>query len=111
MLPEELYPAGEKVKIIQRLIVKEEGAKPECKGEKKDADHPEEAALQHAGAVQQPEPQQPLQNEDDDHTDKVFRNSHKNLKDLQKIGKKENGRSFHSRQMKFNKKGLTNAKR
>ena len=111
MLPEKLYPAGEKVKIIQRLIVEEQRAKPECKGEKQDADRPGQAALQHTGTVQQPEPQQSLQDEDDDHTDKVFRNSHKNLKELQKIGKKENGRSFHSRQMKFNKKGLTNAKR
>ena len=106
-----MYPAGEKVKIIQRLIVKEEGAKPESKCKKQDADYPGQTAFQHAGMVQQPEPQQPLQNEDDDHTDKVFRNSHKNLKELQKIGKKENGRSSHSRQMKFNKKGLTNAKR
>ena len=111
MLPEKLYPAGEKVKIIQRLIVEEQRTKPKGKGKKQDADHPGQTAFQHAGAVQQPEPQQSLQDEDDDYPDKVFRNSHKNLKELQKIGKKENGRSFHSRQMKFNKKGLTNAKR
>ena len=72
MLSEKLYPAGEKVKIIQRLIVEEQRTKPECKGEKQDADRPGEVALQYTGTVQQPEPQQSLQDEDDDHTDKVF---------------------------------------
>ena len=114
MLPEKLHPAGKKVEIIQRLIVKEEGAKPEGKGEQQNADNPGQAALQHTGAVQQPQPQQALQDQDGDHADKVFRNSHRNLKERPEIrpefGQKEKGRSFHSRRTKFNKKDLTNAK-
>ena len=114
MLPEEIHPAGEKVEIIQRLIVKEQCAKPEGKGEKKNTDHPGQTALQHTGTVQKSQAQQALQDQDDDHTDKVFRNSHKNLKKYRRSTRssagKEKGRSIHSRRMKFNKKGLTNAK-
>ena len=82
MLPEELHPAGEKVEIIQRLIVEEQRAEPESKREKENADHPGQAALQHAGAVQKSQTQQTFQDQDDDHTNIVVRNSHRNLKEL-----------------------------